>query len=67
MDLVGERKLDMELTIGILVVCVIAVGILLFTRSRTRKTAAKKTRAAKRAKVARDDARDIQRSIDSRR
>jgi FtsZ-interacting cell division protein ZipA len=57
----------MELTIGILVVCVIAVGILLFTRSRTRKTAAKKTRAAKRAKVARDDARDIQRSIDSRR
>ena len=67
MDLVGERKLDMELTIGILVVCVIAVGILLFTRSRKRKTADSKTRADKRAKVARDDARDIQRSIDSRR
>ncbi|MBK9090055.1 MAG: hypothetical protein IPL90_13785 [Holophagales bacterium] len=67
MDPVGERKLDMELTIGILVVCVIAVGILMFARSRKRKTADTKTRADKRAKVARDDARDIQRSIDSRR
>ena len=67
MNVVGERKRDMELTIGILVVCVLVGGILLFTRSRNRKTADKKTRAARRAKVARDDAREIQRSIDRRR
>ncbi len=67
MNLVGERKREMELTVGILVVCAAVGGALLFMRSRNRKTADTKTRAAKRAKVARDDARDIQRSIDSRR
>jgi hypothetical protein len=63
----GERKRDMELTIGIIVVCILVFGFLMLTRSRARKTADTKSRADKRAKVARDDARDIQRSIDSRR
>jgi uncharacterized protein YpmB len=67
MNLVGERKRDMELTVGILVVCIIVGGALLFMRSRNRRAADTKTRAAKRAKVARDDAREIQRSIDTRR
>ena len=57
----------METIIGILVACAVVLGVLMFARSRTRKTADKKTRAEKHAQDARDHARDIQRSIDGRR
>lgn len=57
----------MEFGIGLLITAVIGFGLYRFVVLRSRQDAEHRTRADRRAKVARDDAKAIQRAIDSRR
>lgn len=57
----------MEVGIWILLAVVLAYGVLRFSRFRTTREADRQTRADKRAKLARDDAKAIQRTLDGRR
>ena len=57
----------MDFGIGLLIAAALAFGVYRFVVARTRREAERKTRADRRAKIARDDAKAIQRAIDARR
>lgn len=57
----------MDFGIGLLIAAALVFGVYRFVVARTRREAERKTRADRRAKVARDDAKAIQRAIDARR
>lgn len=57
----------MEFGIGLLIAAGICFGLYRFVVSRSRQEAERRTRNDRRAKIARDDAKAIQRAIDGRR
>ncbi len=57
----------MEFGIGLLIVAALAFGVYRFWVARSRREAERRTRSDRRAKIARDDAKAIQRAIDARR
>jgi hypothetical protein len=57
----------MEAGIWILLAVALAYGVFRFSRSRAARKSERQTRADKRAKLARDDAKAIQRTLDGRR
>ena len=57
----------MEATIGIVILLVVGYGVSRFLKSRAKAKADREARAAKRAKVARDDAKALKRALDGRR
>lgn len=57
----------MEVGVWILLAAALAYGILRLTKFRATREADRQSRADKRAKLARDDAKAIQRTLDGRR
>ena len=57
----------MEFGIGLLIAAGLGFGLYRFVVARSRQEADRKTRADRRAKIARDDTKAIQRAIDGRR
>lgn len=57
----------MEALVGLLLAVVVGYGVLRFLRSRAKAQAEARSRAEKLAKVAREDAKALQRAIDGRR